>query len=168
MECTVIVLIKNSFLLPQARIRILLLSKGWCVCLFSSTSGCPGTHGAFLHHLNTGMSSVCDGDEVYPLRPWLVRQVSTGVKWGDLFSLCWPALPGHRVLDHQWCHHGFLRPLPPKWNEVWDRPGRVSGLRLGLPQPDRRTGAVLEQQQQQATKPLTYSEEPAIITSPCL
>lgn len=135
---------------------------------FLSTLGCPGPHGALLHHLSPGLSGVCDGNEVHPLCPGLVDQVSTGSKWVHLFSLRWHALPGDCVLDHQWCHHGLLWPLPPQWNEVRDRPGRISGFRVGLPQPGRRTGAVLEQQRWQVTKPSPCTEESPIFTSSCL
>ncbi|KAK1903386.1 Claudin-14 [Dissostichus eleginoides] len=38
-------------------------------------------------------------------------------EWGGLFHLCRPALPDHRVLDHQRCHLGLLRPLPPQRDE---------------------------------------------------
>lgn len=113
---------------------------------FPITLGCPGTHGSLLHDVSPGVSGLRAGDEVYPLRPGLVNQISTGSKWGYLFSMCWAALLDHRFLDHQRCHHGFLRPLPPQWDEIRDRPGCVFGLRSGLPQLDWRTGAVLEQQ----------------------
>lgn len=103
--CGFFFLIKRAWGPQDPRYNSRVSPNNKIACLFSSTLGSPGAYGAVLHHLNSGISGVCDGDEVHPLCPWLIDQVSTGDEWRNLLPLCWSTLPGPCFLDHQRCYN---------------------------------------------------------------